>query len=296
MPTQEASHSMGTIPKRSFKDGVELSIIGFGGIVVMNAEQAVADRVVAESVERGVNYFDVAPSYGDAEQHLGPALEPYRKDVFLACKTGQRERDAAEAELDGSLNRLRTDYFDLYQLHGLMSIEKDVDPVFRKGGVIDMLSEKKRAGQIRFIGFSAHTIEAAVAAMDRFDFDSVLFPLNFACYKREAFGPVVIRKAQEKGAARLALKAMARQKWADDDARRKFYSKCWYEPVTDREEADRALRWTLSLPITSAIPPGEEALFRMAMDIASDFRPISEAEDAALSMLARELDPIFQKA
>ena len=96
--------------------GVKLSIIGFGGIVVDGAEQQHANRVVAEAFEKGVNYFDVSPTYGDAELKLGPALEPYRKKVFLACKTGQRRREGALEELNESLKRLRTDYFDLYQL------------------------------------------------------------------------------------------------------------------------------------------------------------------------------------
>jgi len=110
--------------------GVKLSIIGFGGIVVMDAEQHHANRVVAEAFEKGVNYFDVSPTYGDAELKLGPALEPYRKKVFLACKTGQRRREGAAKELKESLKRLRTDYLDLYQLHSITDVKNDVDAVF----------------------------------------------------------------------------------------------------------------------------------------------------------------------
>ena len=82
--------------------GIELSVIGFGGIVLTDTEPEHAVRIVAEAVGRGVNYFDVAPSYGDAQDRLGPALKPYRNDVFLACKTGQRDREGAEAELQDS--------------------------------------------------------------------------------------------------------------------------------------------------------------------------------------------------
>lgn len=112
---------------------MKLSIIGFGGIVVKDAEQQHANRVVAEAFEKGVNYFDVSPTYGDAELKLGPALEPYRKKVFLACKTGQRRREGASEELNESLKRLRTDYFDLYQLHSITDVKNDVDAVFAKG-------------------------------------------------------------------------------------------------------------------------------------------------------------------
>ncbi len=291
---QDAGSNAATLPKRPYGDtDVRLSVIGFGGIVVMNAEPDHASRMVAEAVERGVNYFDVAPSYGDAEVKLGPALEPYRKDVFLACKTAQREREAAEAEFNQSLERLRTDYFDLYQLHGIVDVAKDVDAVFQKGGVMDMLLERQKAGQIRFIGFSVHTIEAARAAFDRYDFASVLFPVNFACYGKNDWGPEIMKMARDKGAARLALKAMARQKWQEGDPRKGQFDKCWYEPLADAEEASRALRWTLSQPVTAAIPPGHDNLFRMAMDIASGPLEVAPEEEEMLMASAQALQPIF---
>lgn len=288
---------MSTIPKRPYGNtGVELSIIGFGGVVVMGQEQADANRVVAEAVERGINYFDVAPSYGDAEERLGPALEPYRKDVFLACKTGRRDRAGAEEEFQQSLRRLRTDHFDLYQLHALVDVENDVDAAFASGGVMEMVMEAKRSGQIRFAGFSAHSVEAALTAMDRYDFDSVLFPVNFATFFKEDFGPTVLAKAEEKGMARLALKAMARQKWEEGDPRRQTYQRCWYEPLTDPREAELALRWTLSQPVTAAVAPGEEELWRMAAEFAARFAPITESEEAELAQMAQSLNPVFEMA
>ncbi|HXK93741.1 MAG TPA: aldo/keto reductase, partial [bacterium] len=111
------------MPRRGYGSSEPLSIIGFGGIVVMNAEPAHAARVVARAVDRGVNYFDVAPTYGDAQDKLGPALEPYRDRVFLACKTTRRDKAGAEEELNDSLKKLRTDHFDLYQLHALSTME-----------------------------------------------------------------------------------------------------------------------------------------------------------------------------
>ncbi|HIJ66457.1 MAG TPA: aldo/keto reductase, partial [Candidatus Hydrogenedentes bacterium] len=267
--------------------------IGFGGILVAGVEQDHANRVVAESIERGVDYFDVAPSYGDAEIKLGPALEPYRKDAFLACKTAFRDRAGGEKEFEQSLERLRTGYFDLYQLHGIVSVEKDVDPAFAEDGVMAMITERKKAGQIRYVGFTAHTVEAAFAAMERYDFDSMVFPVNFACHFKGAFGLQALAKAQEKGVARMAIKAMARQQWPADDPNRAKYKKCWYEPTIDPEEASMALRWTLSQPITAAIPPGEESLFRLALDIASGPTEITPHEEEKLETLARSLNPIF---
>ncbi|MBN2375415.1 MAG: aldo/keto reductase [Sedimentisphaerales bacterium] len=276
--------------------GRELSIIGFGGIVVMNAEQDHANRVVAESVEKGVNYFDVAPSYGDAETKLGPALEPYRKKVFLACKTTERTRAGAARELENSLKTMRTDYFDLYQLHAITDLEKDVDAVFAKGGAMEVFIEAQKSGRVRHLGFSAHSVEAALAAMDSYDFDSILFPINFATFYQGNFGPRVIARAQQKGMACLALKALARQKWPNNDPLREKYPKCWYQPVTDPFEAEQALRFTLSQPVTAAIPPGEESLFRLAIDLAMNFKPLTPEQNNSLKTLAGDLDPIFSAA
>ncbi|MCX5644774.1 MAG: aldo/keto reductase [Phycisphaerae bacterium] len=283
------------LPRRAYGDtGERLSIIGFGGIVVSGVEQDQASRVVAEAVEKGVNYFDVAPSYGDAEVKLGPALEPYRKDVFLAGKTEHRTRDETAAELKESLRRLRTDYLDLYQLHAISDVQKDVDAAFAKGGAMEAFLEAKKQGQIRYLGFSAHSEEAALAALNRYEFDSILMPLNFAAFYQGHFGPRVLQVAKSKGVARLALKAMAKQKWPRDDPMREQYPKCWYQPLTDRNEAKLALYFTLSQPITAAIPPGEESLFRMALDLAMDFRPISQKETEALRQMAQPLNPVFE--
>jgi aryl-alcohol dehydrogenase-like predicted oxidoreductase len=294
---QRSSNSKNStsLPQREYgKTGVKLSIIGFGGMVVKDAEQQHANRMVAEAIEKGVNYFDVAPTYGDAELKLGPALEPYRKKVFLACKTGQRKREGAAAELKESLKRLRTDYFDLYQLHAITDVKKDVDTVFAKGGAMEVFIEAKKQGKIRYLGFSAHSEEAALVAMERFDFDSILFPINFATFYKGNFGPKVIAAAKSKGVARLALKSLAQQQWPKGDPSRKEYPKCWYQPLTEREEARLGLYFTLSQPVTAAIPPGDESLFRMAVDLAMNFKPISRQDLEKVKQMAESLNPIFQ--
>jgi len=236
----------------------------------------------------------VAPSYGNAEERLGPALEPYRDRCFLACKTGQRRRAEAAQELRASLRRMRTDHFDLYQLHALTTRE-DLETALGPGGAMEAFLDAREHGLIRFIGFSAHSQEIAVEAMDRFDFASVLFPINFTEYFEVGFGPRVVERAAQKGIGRLALKAMARQSWPEG-ADRAAWPNCWYEPVTDPEEAALALRFTLSQPIHAAIPPGDPRLFRLAVDVASDFRPITPDEEAELRRRAQAYAPFFQLA
>ena len=292
--SKKAGDINGQMPKRKLgKTGVELSIIGLGGIVVMDAEPATAAKVVSDAVEAGINYFDVAPSYGDAEFKLGPALEPFRDDVFLACKTGERDKAGAKADLDESLRRMKTGYFDLYQLHGLTDVEKDVKAALGKGGAMEAIVEAKKAGIIRHIGFSAHSPEAAMTAMREFDFDTILYPVNFCTSFESQFEQEVLAEAKKRGMGVLALKAMAKQLWQEEGADRKKWSKCWYEPIRDKELARMALGWSLSQGATAALPPGDERLFRMAMELGPKCREITAAETGQLEKIATGLEPIL---
>jgi predicted aldo/keto reductase-like oxidoreductase len=282
----------GKIEQRSLgKTGEKLSIIGFGGIVVNGATSKEAAERVAEAVERGVNYFDVAPSYGNAEEMLGPALQPYRNQSFLACKTTERSRQGAEAELDRSLRRLHTDHFDLYQLHAVTTTD-EVEAIFAPGGALEAVVAARKAGKTRFLGFSAHSVEAALALMDRFEFDTILFPINFATWHAGNFGPQVLEKAQSKQMGILALKAMARG--PQPEGKPKAYPKCWYEPLADRSAALRGLRFTLSHPVTAAIPPADEKLFRMALDLAANLTPLTPEEVLAIKQEGLETTPLFR--
>jgi aryl-alcohol dehydrogenase-like predicted oxidoreductase len=272
--------------------GAELSIIGLGGIVVARLPQEEANRIVAGAVDRGVNYFDVAPTYGDAQDRLGPALQPYRKDAFLACKTTERTAEGSAKELEGSLRALRTDHVDVYQLHGLITME-EVETAFGPGGAMETFTRAKQQGKARFLGFSAHSVEAALEALRRYPFDSVLFPFNYVCWHKGDFGPQVLEAARQAGAGRLALKAMARTNWADRSKAR--YDKTWYEPFDELEPASLALRWTLSQDITAAVPPGEPKVFAMALDIAARFQPITPEEEARLKGICEPLTPIFSQ-
>lgn len=289
-------HGKNELPRREYKNGIKLSVIGFGGIVVVGMEQKDANNTVAEAWDNGINYYDVAPSYwdGEAETKLGEALKPYRKKAFLACKTTQRDAEGAAREMEESMKRLQTDYFDLYQLHAVTSME-DVEKIFAPKGAMETFLKARQEGKIRHIGFSAHSVEAALALLDRYSFDSVLFPINFVCIAQGNFGKQVINKAMEKGAARLALKAMAHHPWPESlKEEERPYRKCWYQPADQKELAEKALRFTLSLPVTAAIPPGEERLFRLAVSIARDFTLMSEKEQQELLASTAGTAPLFR--
>ena len=261
--------------------GEQLSIIGFGGIVVMDESTGAAANIVAEAVDRGINYFDVAPSYGNAQERLGPALAPYRKNCFLACKTEGRMKDDSRAQLEESLRLLKTDHVDLYQFHALTKMA-ELDKVLGPGGAMETMEAAKKEGKIRYIGFCVHSVETALAAMDRYNFDTVLFPLNWVLFTQANFGPQILKKAQEKKMGILALKSMAKTVWPADEKKDHPEPKCWYQPAAFPDEASLGLRWTLGHPITAAIPPGDEHYFRLAMDVAQNYKPLEPHEEQAL--------------
>lgn len=283
----------GKIEKRSLgRTGEMLSMIGFGGIVVKDATPEDASKLVKLAIDSGINYFDVAPSYGDAEIKLGPALEPYRKNVFLACKTGKRTKADARAELEQSLKRLRTDHLDLYQHHAVTNLA-DVDTILGPGGAMETFTEARKEGKVRFIGFSAHSVEAAMALMDRFDFDTILFPINFTTWNAANFGPQVLAKAQEKKMGILALKAMAKGPWPQGADKSK-YSKCWYEPLTSQDDIRMGLRFTLSHPVTAAVPPGEAELWKMALSVSDKLQPLTKEEIQSIKERGAKGNPLFK--
>ena len=289
--------TMTPLPRRPYKNGIELSILAMGGIVICGMPQQESSRRVSQAYDRGVNYFDCAPSYfnGEAETKLGEALRPYRAKIFLAEKTTNRDAKGARAELEQTLLRFHTDHVDLYQFHAVSSMD-DVDKILAPGGAAETFFAAKKEGKALHLGFSAHNAPAAIRLMDALELDSVLFPVNVNAWENGGFGPQILAKAKSKGLARMALKALAFGKWPASlkESDRK-YKKCWYEPIDDREMAALALRFTLNQDITAAIPPGDEHIFDMAMDLASAPLPVLTASElSGLKDRTSTLEPVFR--
>jgi predicted aldo/keto reductase-like oxidoreductase len=223
---------------------------------------------------------------------LGPALEPFRKGVFLACKTQKRTRDEARAELEQSLKNLRTDHFDLYQFHAVTTAE-DVEQIFAPGGALETYLEARKEGKIRFIGFSAHSVEAAMAMMDRYDFDTILFPVNYVTWNTGNFGPQVLEKAHSRKMGILALKAMAKGPWPKG-FENKDYPKCWYEPLTSTDDIKMGLGFTLSHPVTAVLTPGDIRLFKAALSISGSLKPLDDKEIQLIKQKASTGVPLFR--
>lgn len=291
--TAQERDRRGRIERRTLgKTGAKLSILGFGSFVLKDGTPEQARTWTRLAFEGGVNYFDVAPAYGRAEELIGPALEPFRKDVFLSGKTAKRKHAEAQKDLENSLRVLRTDHLDLYQLHHVTTLE-EVDTIFGPEGAMQTLAAAKKSGQARFLGFSAHSVEAAMALMDRYDFDSIMFPVNYATWHAGNFGPQVLARAREKRMGIIALKAMAKRPW-QQGADRSKHPVCWYEPLITPEEALMGLRFTLSHPVTAAIHPADEQCFKLALELAPKFTPLKEFEVEEIKQRALAETPLFR--
>ena len=246
------------------RTGMEISRVVFGGIVTTNEDQKDADRYVAWARDRGVNYFDVAPTYGDAQLKLGEALRPYRQQSFLACKTAKRMEAEAREQLEESLRLLHTEYFDVYQFHSLTT-EEDIDQVFGPGGALEAVVRAKEKGYVRFIGFSAHNEDIALKALELFNFDSVLFPVNWALDLGKGFGSRITAKAKELGKGLLGMKTLAHRQWLEGEER--VYPKSWCKTVfNDDRLAIAALKYTLSKGVDTVVPPGNFEQFAYAVE------------------------------
>ena len=207
----------GEIPRRTFgKTGVDLTIIGLASgrfPVIGKDDEAIA--LTRRAVELGINYFDTAHGYwnGHSEEIFGEVLPAYRDRVFLTTKSTNRTKQGAEEELHLSLKRLKTDYVDLWQVHGIQD-EEDVAKVFAPGGAIEAFEAAKKAGKCRFIGFTGHTNPAAHLAMLRaFDrWDTILMPLHVADPHYLSFEQQVLPLAVEQGLGIQGMKNFANAK------------------------------------------------------------------------------------
>jgi predicted aldo/keto reductase-like oxidoreductase len=270
------------------------TIVIFGGFAVGMLTQKEADAVMEQLLEHGINHIDVAPSYADAELRLGPWLEKYRDRFFLGCKTQLRSKQEASEELHRSLARLRVETLDLYQLHAVTTME-ELDQCFAPGGSIETLIEAREQGLVRYLGITSHGLQAPavqIEALDRFDFDSLLFTLNFKLwadenYRRDA--SQLLRIAAERDLGTMVIKTWERGPWGDREHR--YHT--WYQPFDDSEMIARTMRFNLSLPVTGVISAGDARLLPMILDAGERFSPMSENEQTEFLATADQYEPLF---
>ena len=286
----------GTMPLRPLgRTGWQVSVVGFSGLALMQGDQPLCDTAVRQAFEQGVNYYDVAPAYGKGtcETKLGIALQGLdRGRYFLACKTKKIDKDGARAELENSLKELKTDHFDVYQLHHLVKPD-DVRTALGPGGALEALFQAKQEGKIRAIGFSAHTTKAALAALEGFAFDTVMFPVNYVEYYPRGFGVEVLALAQKRQAAVLSIKTMNAGAWPKDAERTR---KWWYRSLEEQDDINLAYRWTLSLPgVVMGFPPAWPDLQTKAIAAGLAYRPATESDAEKLQAMAKDCGSIFKR-
>ncbi len=275
------------------RTGQDSSVVALGGIVVRDESQEHANRIVDQALRQGVNHVDVAPSYGDAELKLGEALRGRRDRVFLACKTAQRTRAGAEREMQASFERLQTDHFDLYQFHGLDKRE-DLETVLGPDGALQAVLAAREKGLVRHIGMTGHNPDNFLEALRRFPLDTCMFPINFAIQLHSDYGKRLMDELVAREIGIIAIKPIAAEGWAEGEHRR--WHKCWYRPLDDPRQIELAVRWVLSLPVTTIVPSGHPQLFRRALAAARRAEPLRPEELADLNALAQGLTPVFGTA
>lgn len=275
------------------------TVVILGAVAFGRVPQAEADRSIELAMQHGVNHIDVAPTYGEAELRLGPWLARHRDDFFLACKTTKRSRQEAWEELHRSLDRLRVSTLDLYQLHAVKTMD-ELDAALAPGGAIEALVEAREAGLVRFLGITGHGLTAPAthaAALRRFDFDTVMFPLNYVLWSDPAYrhsAENLLALAHSKDVGVQIIKSIGRSGWGDGPRTHRT----WYAPFMEQADIDRALWFVLSQPVTAAPSVGDVHLLPKVLDAAERFRPLDPQEQEALVRAGRALaaaapEPLF---
>ena len=263
----------------------ESTVVTFGAVSVgrQDMSQQAADQAIELALEHGVNHIDVAPSYGQAMERLAPWMPRIRDRMFLGAKTTERSRQKAWEDVRSCQQRLGVETFDLFQLHGVVSIE-ELDAVTEPGGALEALTEMREQGLTRYIGITGHgpaVPRVHLEALKRFDFDTVMFPLSAAMYlnpdyRRDA--EALLTAARQKNVGVQIIKMMARGGWGD----REHETNTWYDPHREQDDIDRAVWWALSQPVHTAPSSGEASLLPRILDAAERFQLLSREEQEAI--------------
>ena len=259
--------------------------LGAAGLGREDLSQADVDAAVQLAVDHGVNHLDIAPSYGRAMDRMATWMPRLHAEWFIGAKTTARARDDAWESIRSCQQRLGIETFDLFQLHAVTSFE-ELDAVTAAGGALEALVQMRDQGLTRYIGITGHGPDVPRVqqeALNRFDFDTIMFPLTPALflnaeYRRDA--QVLLRVANERDVGIQVIKMLARGGWGD--AERDLSP--WYDPHREQPEIDRALWWVLSQPVHTAPSTGETSLLPLIFDAADRFSELDgDAQEAVVA-------------
>ena len=280
--------------RRFGRTGHASSVAILGAAAFGKITQAEADSAIENAIALGVNHIDVAPSYGDAEARLAPWMPRLRKRMFIGCKTLERTREGALAELHRSLARLHVRAFDLYQIHAVTSME-ELDKVTAPGGALEAMIEARKQGLTRYIGITGHGINAPLVfleALKRFDFDSVLFPLNFTQYANPVYrqnARALIRECRARDVGTMAIKSICKRPWGERN--RTFAT--WYEPFADPVHIQQAINFALSQDVTGLCTAGDVSILPLMLNACAHYMPMSVEDQETLMASAAQFEPLF---
>jgi predicted aldo/keto reductase-like oxidoreductase len=269
--------------RRLGRIGHDSSVLIYGAAALAAVDQEAADESIQLALDAGINHFDVAAGYGDAELRLGPWMPRIRDRIFLATKTGERSADSAWAQINHSLERLQTDHLDLIQLHAVGDLG-ELDQVTRSGGALEAALRARDEGLTSYIGITGHGDQAPAThreALRRFPFDTVLSPLNYVL----SLNPVymgdyeeLVGEVRAQGAGLMIIKTISRRNWPDDS--RPYTT--WYEPFDDQERITAATVWVLSREqVTGIATPADVRLLPLMIEASKQVgtMPVADAEE-----------------
>lgn len=268
----------------------------FGAAALSRVPQSVADEVLELLLRHGVNHIDTAASYGDAELRVAPWIKGAQRDrFFVATKTGKRTYAEARDEIRLSLERLGTDHVDLIQLHNLVD-ETEWNTAHGPDGALRAAVEAREAGLVRFIGVTGHGLRAPVQhrrSLERFPFDSVLFPYNYVQLRDGGYAADVaelMRVCEERGVAMQTIKAITLGPW---HAERPATPTTWYEPLHDKRDIALAMCWVLGDPRVFLNTVGDVGLLPLVLEAASRGGPRATNAEMDDLLSRREMSPLF---
>jgi aryl-alcohol dehydrogenase-like predicted oxidoreductase len=281
--------------KRRFGRSGHMSTVAiFGAAAFYEVSQEDADQVMEQVIAAGINHIDVAPSYGQAEERIGPWIKRERERFFLGCKTMERTSEGAWKELHESLKRLETKSFDLYQCHAVTTME-ELDALTMKGGALEAFEKARREGLTKYIGITGHGFNAPeiyLEALRRYDFDSVLFPLNFVQmanedYRRHAKELISVCRAKDVGT--MVIKAITKAPWGE----RQHSATTWYEPFEDPEMIQKAVNFALSYEITGICTAGDIRVLPLVIQASENYMQLNHEQMEELIESGKKYEPLF---
>jgi len=281
--------------KRRFGRTNHMSTVAiFGGAALGNATQATADDITEQVIAAGINHIDIAPSYGHAEKVVGPWIARERERFFLGCKTMERTKAGAWKEMHESLERLQTGTFDLYQFHAVTTLD-ELDQITAKGGALEAALQAREQGLTKFIGITGHGFDSPaiyLEALRRFDFDTILFPLNFVQYANPTYrknAEALIQTCRKRDVGTMIIKSVTKRPWGD---RPKTHT-TWYEPFNTQETVQTAVNFALSQDITGLCTAGDVHVFPLFVEACAKFTPMTTEEQENLIAQADQFEPLF---